>query len=143
MQLKRYAQLTVALAAFAVVVSISIASCGPKGKINAVPEASGAVHVLQITRGVNDVTTAVVAANKNNNLTDPQTAAILNVNKQVLDSITALVQEDPANMDRPTVVDGKIREVIKNALEALPPDVRTALTPWIARITALLGGVQP
>lgn len=107
-----------------VLLGLAVTACHPNVSTN--PE----VQLVQVVRGVNDVTTAAITANRAGQLSDDATARILTVNKQVLDVIEA----------RPIGYRAQALTVITNAKQGLPPALAAVVNPWLDKIVAALGG---
>lgn len=91
------------------------------------------LHLVDVVRGVNDVSTAAIAANKALTLTDPATAAVLTINKQVLDTIQANPKGNWL---------GLVTPAIKNTRDALPLDVNQSIGTYVDKTLAILTAAQ-
>ena len=125
---------SIALALLCFVLAFLTACAGkrPPDTSQLSPEGRQSYTTLQVVRVVNDVTTAAIAANQANQLTDTATAAVLTVNKQVLDVIAA----NPRGFKAQALV------VFANARDALPADVQALIAAYLARVSAVLQEVQ-
>jgi hypothetical protein len=86
----------------------------------------------QVVKLVNDVTTAATTANAAKKLSDAHTAAVLTVNKQVLDVVEA----------NPVDFKAKAITVFNNARQALPGQVQGAIAGYLQQVASILSGVQ-
>ena len=90
---------------------------------------------LDLVRGINDVSIAAINANAlppPNNLSDPLTAQVLTVNKQLLD----IVQAKPADMKN------QLTTVITNARQALPQPLDAKIAGWLTLIEGFIGDIK-
>lgn len=87
---------------------------------------------LQIVNAVNDVSQAAILANATGALTDPATAAVLTINKQVLDYLEA----------NPQGAWAQAAVVARNARDALPPELRGLVSGYVAKVIAVLESAQ-
>lgn len=86
------------------------------------------LQLIQVVRGVNDVTSVAIAANKAGKLTDDQTALVLTIDKQVLDTI----QAHPNDWMTLAV------KAVDNARDALTPELSAVIGPYMQQILAAL-----
>ena len=84
-------------------------------------------RTLDLVRGINDVSIAAINANAlppPANLSDPLTAQVLTINKQLLD----IIQAKPADMKT------QLTTVITNARQALPQPLDAKIAGWLTLI---------
>jgi len=89
-------------------------------------------QLLKIVRGVNDISTTVITANKLGKITDEATDIILRVNKQVLD----VIETNPFAGDWLL----RSRTIVSNVMDALPPTLRAQAEGYLQQILAVLQG---
>lgn len=89
-------------------------------------------RATQVVKIVNDVTTAVITANKAKQLSDAHAIAVLTIDKQVLDVIEA----NPVDFQAKAIV------VFRNARDALPADVQAAIGVYLSKIADVLSEVR-
>lgn len=95
------------------------------------PQGVHDLQLVQVVRGVNDVTTAAIATNRAGRLSDEYTAIVLRINKQVLDVIEA----NPANFKDAAAV------TLKNARDGLPANIAAQIGPYLDAVRAVLDGL--
>jgi len=110
-------------------VAASLVSCAHP---QVAPEAQPGYRLVQVVRGVNDVTTGAIAANHAGALSDDLERYVLTVNKQVLD----VIQAHPSDYHELAVV------VVHNARAALPPAVAALVNVWLDKTLAALQEVR-
>ena len=92
------------------------------------PEGLRQYKSLQIVNVVNDVSQSAILANSTGALSQEATAAILTIDKQVLD----FLETNPQGALASAAV------IARNARDALPADVRVTVEGYIAKVIAVL-----
>lgn len=89
-------------------------------------------NATQFVKLVNDAQTAVITANKTGRLSDVAERQVLTLIQQVRD----VVRENPPDLP------SKVRSVIKNARQALPPAVDAVVADYLSKVIGYLNEVK-
>lgn len=96
------------------------------------PKGQAAYKNLQVAKLTRDATTAATTANAAGKLSDGSTAAILTINKQVLDFLT----------EHPVGTRAQVLSIINNGRQALPPAVNADVGEYLAKVIRFLAEVN-